>query len=120
MRSYSHLWKELSKMNKKIFLFIVMLAASGCTISDKYIPWNYTANNIGTAPTYYSPSILQKGDYGSCAYLFGIYKLGHGCSPNEYAKYKQFKTITSINTQWILYPFVLVQRNYVYGIPFEE
>lgn len=92
---------------------------TGCTISDKYIPWNYTADNIGTAPTYYAPSILQRGDYGSCVYLFGIFKLNHGCSPNERAKYRQFKTITGVNTQWIVYPFALVQRNYVYGIPLE-
>ena len=102
-------------MKKFGILGLALLLTTGCTISDKFTNWNTTADNVGKEDTFFPVDLGDDGDFGSCNYLFGIYKLDNDCSINDIAKYRGFKTITSVETQWILYPFVLTQRNYVFG-----
>lgn len=103
-------------MQKFYILGLSLLLATGCTVSDKFTNWNTTSDNVGKEDTYFPLDPTDDdGDFGSCNYLLGIFKLDNDCSINDIAKYRGFKTITSVETQWILYPFVLTQRNFVFG-----
>ncbi len=101
---------------KKFTIFgLALLLVTGCTVSDRFTNWNTTSDNVGKEDTYFPQGLADDGDFGSCNYLFGIFKLTNTCSINDIARYRGFKTITSVETQWILYPFVLTQRNFVFG-----
>lgn len=109
---------------KRIFvLFVIFLSA--CTVSDKYYKPYTGINNVGTSAgnvetketlrgdTY--PAFTRYSDF--CWYLFGVFKMSNKCSPDNIAHQNNIGTITEINTQWQIFPFVSVQRTTIIGIP---
>ena len=109
----------------KLVIFLFLLFLSGCTISDKYYKPYVGINNVGTSAgnietketlrgnTY--PVFTRYSDF--CWYLFGLFKMSNKCSPDNIAHQNDIGTITEINTQWQVFPFVTVQRTTIIGIP---
>lgn len=103
--------KKEKKMEKYLVLLTLVAGLSACTTGDTYWKTDVGENNIGTV---FGTNNEKATDY--CSYLFGLFKLSSDCSPDKIAKENNLKTITEVNTQNQLFPFVTVQRTTVSGI----
>ena len=110
---------------KKIVILCALLF-SGCTISDTYWKPDIGPNNVATAtgiteisssPTQTSRANEITYFYGSCAYLFHLFRLSTHCSPDEIAMKYNLKTITEVNTHKVWIPLATLQRTFIKGIP---
>ncbi|MBR2286549.1 MAG: hypothetical protein IJ866_03795 [Alphaproteobacteria bacterium] len=116
---------------KKLSLTLFILLCSACTISDTYYKPDVGRKNVGSvygtitneSTSFFgqsedtTPKFEKISDY--CWYLLD-FKMNSDCSPDMIANNYGLETITEINTQWQLFPFVLVQRTNLIGIPKED
>ena len=111
---------------KKI-LIISTLVISACTLSDTYYKPDVGPNNVGNSyaiteeeeiqtngEIYQTEKEVEKFS-GDCYYLFGLFKLSSDCSPDKIATEYDLKTITEINTQYMVVPLFSIQRNTIRG-----